>query len=211
MNCEFVADKMSELASRSLAENELAACMDHVRSCADCNDALRGAEALFELQGRDTDVAPAGLFARVMDKVSDAPAQRESSHRFWWGAGFGGAIAASFFAAALALGWFGNLTTNEPEMAEFLIALHEPREMDIAIETDQPLQGATITILLSGDVELDGFPGRRELTWTEDLEAGINRLRLPVLAMGDGGGKMVVRLTHPLSEQVFIVRLRTEA
>ena len=210
MNCEFVADKMSELASRSLAQNELATCMDHVESCSDCSDALRGAEALFALQGRDTDVTPTGLFARVMDKVTDAPAQRESSHRFWWGAGFGGAIAASFFAAALALGWFGNITTHEPEMAEFLIALHEPREMDIAIETGQPLQGATITILLSGDVELDGFPGRRELTWTEDLAAGINRLRLPVIAMREGGGQMIVRLTHPLSEQVFIIRLKTD-
>lgn len=210
MNCESIAEKMSELASRSLAESELLACMDHVASCQDCTDALRGAEALFELQDRDAGATPAGLFAKIMGEVTNAPAGRETSHRFWLGAGFGGAMAASLFAAALALGWFGNITTNEPEMAEFLIALHEPREMDIAIETDQPLLGATITILLSGDVELEGFAGRRELTWTEDLKAGINRLRIPVLAMGTRGGQMVVRLTHPLSEQVFIIRLRTD-
>lgn len=210
MNCESVADKIGELASRSLAANELAACMNHIVSCSDCSDAVRGAEALLELRGRDTAVTSTGLFARIMAQVANAPAERESSLRFWWGAGFGGAMAASVFAAALALGWFGNVTTHEPEMAEFLVALHEPREMAIAIETDRPLQGATISILLSGDVELDGFAGRRELTWTEDFEVGINRLRLPVLALAEGGGILVVRLTHPLSEQVFIIRLKTD-
>jgi len=210
MNCEAVADKISVLASRSLAENERLACMDHVASCSDCSDALRGAEALFELQGRDVAATPSGLFEKVMAKITDAPAERGSSHRFWLGAGFGGAVAASLFAAAFALGWFGNIKTNVPEMAEFVVALNETREMAIAIETDQALPGAIITILLSGAVELDGFAGRRELTWTEDLEAGINRLRLPVFAMGEGGGQLIVRLTHPLSEQVFIIRLRTD-
>ena len=175
------------------------------------DDARRGADALATLKNRELDNAPDGLFDQLMSNAVLSQNSHGGGQRFWLGAGFGGAVAASLFALALALGWFGSIATNEPEIAEFLVALNEPRQMDVAIETDRPLQGATISILLSGDIELDGFSGRRELTWSEDLEAGINRLSLPVLAMGERGGQMVVRLSHPLSEQVFIIHLRTDA
>jgi hypothetical protein len=56
-------------------------------------------------------------------------------------------------------------------------------------------------------VEIDGYGTRRELSWSEDLDAGVNRLSLPVTASGFEGGQMVVRLEHPLSEQVFVVQL----
>ena len=83
--------------------------------------------------------------------------------------------------------------------------------MDLAFETDRQLDGATISIFLSGDVGIDGYGLQRELTWTENLDAGINRLSLPVMANGIGGGQMVVRMTHPLSEQVFVINLPAES
>jgi hypothetical protein len=43
------------------------------------------------------------------------------------------------------------------------------------------------------------------------LEAGVNRLSLPVLASGLNGGQMIVRMTHPMSEQVFVINLPTES
>ena len=81
--------------------------------------------------------------------------------------------------------------------------------MHVAIEADRPLQDATISILLSGDVQLEGFGDRRELSWTEDLDAGINKLTLPLKAVGESGGQLVVRLSHPDSEQLFVVYLKT--
>jgi hypothetical protein len=114
------------------------------------------------------------------------------------------------FALALALGWIGTPTTHAPEVAEFMAALSEPRSMNVAIETDRPLEGARISILLSGGIELDGYGGRREVTWNADLQAGLNRLTLPVVAVDQAGGQMVVRLSHPHSEQIFVVRLKTD-
>ena len=83
--------------------------------------------------------------------------------------------------------------------------------MNIAIEADQLLQGAEISILLSGDVEIDGFGQRNELSWTDDLEPGVNQLTLPVRAIGERGGQMVVRLSHPDSEQIFVVQLKADS
>ncbi len=82
--------------------------------------------------------------------------------------------------------------------------------MNIAIETDQALLGATIRILVAGSVEVDGFGDQREITWVDDLDAGTNRISLPLIATGNDGGKVVVRLSHPKSEQIFIVDLKSD-
>lgn len=211
MNCKTVAEKMAVLAWRVQPQQERQVCMNHIASCPDCSDALRGAEALVDLSVRKTENAPPELFDNVIRRTTRTAEQRRAGLQFWLGTGFGGAIAASLLVIALALGWFGNSSTNETDIAEFVIVLDEPRRMDLAIEIDRPLKGATISILLAGSVEIDGFSGRRELTWTTDLDAGVNRLSLPLVGIGENGGQLVVRLSHPLSEQVFIVNLRAGA
>jgi hypothetical protein len=173
-------------------------------------DARRGAEALASLKDRNTGEVPAGLFDAILSRVGPTAEPRLTGQRFWLGAGFGGAIAASLFAAALTFGWIGTPVADAPELAEFVVSLSEPRNMDIAIETDRALQGAKISIMLSGGIALDGYGDRREVTWTSDLSAGVNRLSLPVIANDQVGGQMVVRLSHPESEQVFVVQLKTD-
>jgi len=173
-------------------------------------NATRGSEALATLKNREVGNTPDGLFDQVMSKVTLPQDAHQHAKRFWMGTGFGAALAASIFAIAVTFGWFGSQSTSNLDSAQYEIVLHEPREMDIAIETDKELKGATISIILAGNVEISGFAGQRELTWTEDLDAGVNRLSLPLVATGKDGGQVVVRLIHPKSEQVFIVNLRTE-
>jgi hypothetical protein len=149
------------------------------------------------------------LFEAVVAQAVSQPVRSPRDDRFWVGAGVG-AIAASILAVALFFGW------EESRMPsgiapEFAVSIDEPRQMDLAFETDRDLEGAQITILLSGSVEIDGYGPRRELSWTENLEAGVNRLSLPVIASGIEGGQIVVRLEHPQSEQVFIVRLPVDS
>ena len=64
---------------------------------------------------------------------------------------------------------------------------------------------------LAGSVEIDGYGPQRELSWSEDLNAGVNRLSLPIIANGFEGGQIIVRLEHPLSQQVFVVQLPVES
>ena len=116
-------------------------------------------------------------------------------------------MAASLLAAALMLGVLVTPVDTAPQAAEFFVSASEARVMNIAIEADRDLPGAKISILLSGDVEVDGYGGRRELSWSDDLKMGVNKLSLPLLASGAGGGQMVVRLSHPNSEQLFVINL----
>ena len=211
MNCESVAESIPGIVSGGLPPTQLADSRRHIAECQSCREALRGAEALAMLKNRDTGDAPAGLFDQVRTQLDRAPARGRVDRRFWLGTGFGSAVAASLFAVALMAGWVGPPANDAPEVAEFLVALSEPRMMDIAIEADRPLRNARISVFLAGGVELDGYGRRRELSWATDLKAGVNRLSLPVLAVDEGGGQVLVRLSHPQSEQLFVVRLKTQA
>ncbi len=175
------------------------------------SDAKRGSEALKELRERNFNRPSDELFGRVVAATTENSEHRASNNRFWIGTAFGGAIAASLFAIAFIFGWTDSERPSAASTAEFVVALDEPRQMNLAFETDRPLDGAKISILLSGDVEIQGYGMQRELTWFEDLDAGVNRLTLPVLASGIDGGQMVVRMTHPQSEQVFVIDLPTES
>lgn len=209
MSCDFDKDRIRALVRGSLDGEERNSTLAHIDRCDDCRSAMRGAEALAELAARDTRMPPAGLFDAVVERAASQPAQAPRDQRFWTGAGFG-AIAASLIAVALFFGWTGS--PKQVEVApEFTVSLEEPRQMNLAFETDRELEGAKITILLSGSVEIDGYGLRRELSWTENLEAGVNRLSLPVIANSFDGGQIIVRLEHPQSEQVFVVRLPVES
>ncbi len=208
MNCEAASARIRALASGELAAEERAAAMVHIEHCAECRSALHGAEALNALHARGMAQPPEHFFNTVIETVGRTVGRAPDRSRFWLGAGFG-AVAASIFAIALFLNWGGVAPTSVTE--QFLVSLDEPRTMSIAFETDKKLSGATISILLAGDIEIDGYGTRRELSWSENLEAGVNRLSLPIIANGISGGQMVVRLTHPLSEQVFVVQLPVES
>lgn len=211
MKCESVVEQIRALADGSLQGEEKAACLNHVAACQDCADALRGVRAMLVVRDQATVPGSERVFNRVMSKTSFDPHQQASRRGFWLGAGFSGAIAASLLAVAFALGLLSNPVPEAPSAAEFYVSTQEVRPMNIAIEADKPLQGAQISILLSGDVEVDGYFDRNELTWTDDLEQGVNQLTLPIRAIGERGGQMVVRLSHPDSEQIFVVQLKHDS
>ena len=211
MNCDSVAEQIKALAEGTLHVDERAACMNHIATCEDCADALRGVRAMLVVRDQATVPGAERVFNRVMSKAGYDPQQQASRRGFWLGAGFSGAIAASLLALAFALGLFTTPAVEAPQAAEFFVSTQEVRPMNIAIEADKLLQGAEISILLSGDVEIDGYVDRNELSWTDDLEPGVNQLTLPVRAIGARGGQMVVRLSHPDSEQIFVVQLKLDS
>lgn len=211
MKCESVVERIKALAEGSLQRDEKAACMNHIAGCQDCADALRGVRAMLVVRDQASVPGSERVFNRVMSKTSYDPHEQASRRGFWLGAGFSGAIAASLLAIAFALGLMNTVPEVKPQTAEFFVSLQEVRPMNIAIEADRLLEDAEISILLSGDVEIDGFGARDQLSWVDDLEPGVNQLTLPIRAIGARGGQVVVRLTHPDSEQIFVVQLKMDS
>ena len=217
MNCDYIADNMAKIVYGKLAQEELAYCRMHLFDCSECTDAVRGAEALALLRNCGTEAVPDGLFSKLssaLQEPAQEPVPEQTSARsgqFWLGTGLGGAIAASLLVAAMTFGWVAPPADEPENIAQFAVHVSEPTIMNFAIEADRALAGANISILLTGDLELQGFSGEREVRWVADLEEGVNRLQLPVIALEESGGQMIVRLEHPDTEQVYIVNVDASA
>jgi ferric-dicitrate binding protein FerR (iron transport regulator) len=211
MNCEIAQALITGIVRRTASDAERTSCMIHIEQCPDCEAALRGAEVLHQLAARQAAAPRAELFDQVVPRASKRRAVSPGRPRFLMGSIVGAALAASVFAAALFVDWGGNSRIGDRDPVEFALAVGEPRQVDLAFETDSDLDGATITIELIGDVEISGFGARRELTWPENLVAGVNRLSVPVVASSASGGRMIVRLSHPRTEQMLVVDLPAES
>jgi len=108
----------------------------------------------------------------------------------WAGAALGGAVA-----AALMLVLLRPVDTTDPRQP-LALTLHEMRNVDVLIDSDRELKGATIRVAASGSIVLDGFDDERQIDWQADLERGANLLSLPVVARAAGKGRLVAVIEH---------------
>jgi hypothetical protein len=110
----------------------------------------------------------------------------------WAGAALGGAVAAALT--------FVLLRTVDPpavsQQPQLALTLHETRNVDVLIDSERELKGATIRIAASGSIALDGFDDERHVDWQADLEPGSNLLSLPVVARAAGKGRLVAVIEH---------------
>jgi len=109
----------------------------------------------------------------------------------WAGAALGGAVAAALTAFILLR---PVATTVSPQA--LALALNETRNVEVLIDSERELKGATIRIAASGSIALEGFDDERQVDWQADLERGSNLLSLPVVARSAGKGRLVAVIEH---------------
>jgi hypothetical protein len=109
----------------------------------------------------------------------------------WAGAALGGAVA-----AALTFMLLRPVDSTFGPPAQVALTLHETRNVDVLIDSERELKGATIRIAASGSIALDGFDDERQVDWQADLERGSNLLSLPVVARAAGRGRLVAVIEH---------------
>jgi hypothetical protein len=106
----------------------------------------------------------------------------------WIGVAVGAAVA-----IVLMLMLWPPVMTREPGIT---LALNEMRDIDVLIDSERALDDATIRIVATGSVVLDGFDNEREIDWQTHLARGSNMLSLPVLARSTGAGQLVAVIEH---------------
>jgi hypothetical protein len=87
------------------------------------------------------------------------------------------------------------------------MALHESRDVNVTIDSPEAVMEVDVRVVLAGGIELEGLAGRRELKWKTDLEAGINRLTLPIVAADSTGGRVLVSVGYGAKQQAFVVQI----
>lgn len=87
------------------------------------------------------------------------------------------------------------------------IAMAGPETVNLVFASAEALDNATLTLSLPEGIELEGFPGRREIRWQTSLSAGRNLLPLDLVAVTPGGGEVVATLAHDSRERTFRLRV----
>lgn len=119
----------------------------------------------------------------------------------WAGAALGAAAAA---AVTFLLLRPVDSTVGPPRLA---LMLHETRNVDVLIDSERELKGATIRIAASGSIALDGFDDEKRAAWQADVERGSNLLSLPVVARAAGKGQLVAVIEHQGRTQRVAIEL----
>lgn len=165
-------------------------------------------EVLELLQDYPVPAPDEGFYERALVRATHEGTKRQRNR--WMMTGFGAAIAATIAAWVI-----GGMLLNEPQLPEagaaipgVTIALAEPQTVNLVFASATALDSATLTVTLPDGIELDGFPGQREITWETNLSEGRNLLPLTLVAVTPTGGELLARLEHDDRDRTF--RLRVE-
>lgn len=152
--------------------------------------------------------ADQAFFDRAVIRATHVGSRRQRNR--WLVTGFTSAIAAGIVILLVSGVFFNAAETPriDASIPGVTIALAEPRTVNLVFASTEPLDGATMTVMLPDGIELEGFPGQREVSWQTSLAAGKNLLPLKLVAVTPTGGEIVARLQHDNRNRSF--RLRVE-
>ena len=212
MRCEAVVEFLDGTRSPSGIEQRQA--LDHLAACEECSNAWTAIEALEEDRDSLIPVPSDGALPRAVLRAAQlGDVRRAASRRVFWrgvGVGLGGALAAGVLAAVL---MFQSGPSLPPAVAapEVTLALNQSRDVNVTLDSPTALRDAEIHVVLSGAVALQGFDHQRELRWRTDLDRGLNQLTLPLVALGGGGGQVLVEVLHSDKRRSFVIDVHTNS
>lgn len=207
MQCTTFQQQLDDLLDGTLSAVEQAALQQHRQTCPLCRQRYEQALALQAALCRLPVPEPSPDFAsRVLERTHR---RRDTAPGNW----FKGAVAAGTLITALFAGYLaGNLSGSGETDGAITVTLapQQIRTVQLAFHSKQALEGVRLTLQLPAQIEIDGFPGRRELSWQTNLAQGSNRLQLPLLVRDRDwqGGELIARLEHPSGRREFRIQAR---
>ena len=221
MSCTNHQDLFDEYLDGDLGESQSAQLLSHIEACGACQTkleqllVLRNALRQMPVEPARAGFAQAALRqARLAHAAEKSPnpqatGSREPFFRHWFVAGFGGAMAAglALWAVFTLIGPVQSI--SEPPM--FKLAVLETRDVNLAINVPEDMDGVTLTVELPENFEISGYHGKQQLAWQTRLKKGRNVLTLPVVAMKQGQGQLVARVAHNQKSKLLRVNLQANS
>lgn len=210
MKCEDITAALehNEDAADSIARRFA---HEHLLNCVDCSAEVHAGHVLKAEATASIPGPRQGAFERALLAAARRPESAVSGRRvFWKGVALGGAVAASLL-AVLVLSLPGLAPSPGGGTPIVRMALNEVRDIHISLQSPEALADAGIRVVLSGAIGLRGFDGQRELSWSTHLDRGDNQLTLPVVALGAGGGQLMVEVLSGSKRKTFLVDVRASA
>ena len=203
MRCEDIEDLLNEHADTELPPAQRQDVEAHLATCDECSTAWQAAGALRRHRALPTPAPSAALIAKIAAIRQPTSAGSRMSP---WVAAVGGALAAGI--ALVALDYYRSVVdVRGRPVPSLTMTLNETRDVSVSIDSPEGVMDVEVRVLLAGGIELEGLRGRRELKWKTDLEPGINRLTLPIVALDRSGGKILVAVGHGDKQRAFVVQI----
>ena len=205
MNCKIGLNLVDDYLGGYLEEATRQALEEHLEQCASCRARFaQDRELRQRLQSQLVGQPQAGFADRVLARAAEHH-QRKQRHHWSF---IGGAIAASVVIALTS--FVLRIAAPQPEQAQQTLALNQVTRVALALDSREELKGATITLRLPDNVELNGFPGQRLISWKTDINQGTNLLALPVKGVAARNGLLVARLEYGNKSKEYKVELNVK-
>lgn len=146
------------------------------------------------------------------DLAHKALAAARAAHRRAWAPAAGMALAASLALGVGLTTWWGapQGPVEQPPVDPYAVMVVQGQVSPVRLMFRSPraLDGVTVTLQLPPGVELAGRPGRTELAWQANFQAGSNLLELPVIVQGGEGGVLTASLGYGQDRRQFAVLVK---
>ena len=209
MTCKLIAEQIDDFLDGELAEPERLSVETHVASCASCEVLVAEARKLHDMlriYGESTMPAvDAGFFDQSIARAVLEGTKRQRSR--WVMTGFGGAVAAAMALWIVSGVFFTTPDVAEPSVPSVTMSLEQPRTLNLVFASAIALENATMTVFLPEGVEVEGFAGKREITWMTSLDEGRNILPLTLIATSAVGGELLATLRHDGDDKTFRLKV----
>ncbi|MBN8429911.1 hypothetical protein JF535_03500 [Microbulbifer salipaludis] len=115
------------------------------------------------------------------------------------------ATAASVLFAVIAAlpQWRSSTPIVEASMVQ--ASASEALPVRVSVDAARAMEGALISVSLPENLALEGYGDQRELSWRTNLNAGANRLTLPVRARTGQRNEILIRIEHDGARKEFYV------
>lgn len=204
MNCQEFRTHIDEWLDGEIADDT--GLRAHAEACAVCAQQLaieRRFRAQLRALGEDVP-ADSQRNDHLLAPLRAADSRRR--HRQW-----GGFAAAASLVLGVAIGVLWSPWSGQPQplnaMEAVVLEPNVTQSVQLAFRSPGELKNAEIRLEASDSVEIEGYPGQRELRWTTDLAQGTNTLDLPVRLLGDEGS-VVATISYGGGTRSFSVNLR---
>tara|TARA_R110000868_G_scaffold274639_1_gene534110 strand:+ start:4566 stop:5261 length:696 start_codon:yes stop_codon:yes gene_type:complete len=164
----------------SLANNEL---FDHIASCELCLAHYEESLLLTGLTNLDKPIMSAGFADKAIKQAIENHQQAKQER-----AASPPSLYRRVVALVLIVSFMGLILVNQNPVAhnEKMAQLNTAngtasKQINVVIDSLADRENTTVTIELAENLELQGYPNRKTLSWTTNIRKGKNLLTLPVL------------------------------
>lgn len=208
MKCRTAKNLMQDAVNGKLKGADTGFITAHLQECAACREDYRQTSNMLEmLRGIPVPPPSAGFADRVLSiatRSRPATAGRRSKHVT------AGGIAASLVALVVAISVMTGSGPGQPG-PDIVLIDGQVKTIRVAIDSPRVVEGITVTIDVSDNLEIDGYGKQQAISWTTRLEQGVNLIALPVNAIAAGDGEIVARVGLDGHEKVYRIRTRYQA